>query len=169
MTLPRRLQHRPRDKRGYVIPYAQFVDREGEPQFQVMDDYRVKRCLANRLCGICGEQLGRHLFFIGGELCVANGFFYDPPMHRECAEYSLHTCPHLARVKGRYGRIPEMAGGAHLAVGPLCSEEKATTFALMHGAHYSYGRDQSGMLLIRAVLPWRAVIYYREGKPCPTP
>jgi hypothetical protein len=170
-TIPRRLQRRPRDRRGYVIPFAQFVGKDGEPQFQVMDDQKTQHCLAYRLCGLCGEQMGRHVFFVGGELCVTNGLFYDPPMHRECAEYALQACPHLARTKGRYGRIPEPAalGAARVAVGAMCSDEKADVFALMHGERYTFVRDQSGMLLIRAQLPWRTVIYYREGKPCPQP
>jgi hypothetical protein len=41
---------------------TQFVDKDAEPQFQVMDDEKTRHCLAHRLCGLCGEQMGRHIF-----------------------------------------------------------------------------------------------------------
>jgi len=162
--LPKRLQHRPLDHRGYVIPYAQFVDQDGKVQFQVMDDQKITHCLTHRLCGICGEQMGRHIFFVGGDKCVANGYFYDPPMHRECAEYSLQTCPHLARVKGRYAPVPAVTGpGVHLAIGDMVMD-KAETFAMMHGERYTFTRVSTGMLLIQAQLPWREVVWFRNGE-----
>src|SRR5215203_4621477 len=118
--IPLRLSRRPRDRRGYVIPFAQFIDRHGQPQFAAMDDALVRRCLDHRLCGLCGEPMGGHIFFIGGPLSTASGYFYDPPMHRDCATFALRTCPHLARAKGRYGPIPDAAElGATITVGEM--------------------------------------------------
>ncbi len=163
-NIPARLARRPRDRRGYVIPFAQFIDKSGEPQFKIMDDELVTRCLNYRLCGLCGEQMGRHVFFIGGDLCVANGFFYDPPMHKECAEYALRTCPHIVHTIGKYGRIPdpEPLGAGRLGVGAMGA---ASRFALLHGERYTYRRDQGGMMLIRAELPWQEVTWFEHGRP----
>jgi hypothetical protein len=162
VPVPPRLASRPRDRRGYVVPYAQFVDRDGVPQFQVMDDVQVQNCLTRRCCGLCGQPMGKHIYFIGGDLCVRNGFFHDPPMHRECAEYALRACPHLARVKGRYGPIPEIEGGV-VVVGAV-STIKVETFALMHGSAFTWSRDRTGMVLIKAALPWLDVSWWRNGE-----
>jgi hypothetical protein len=168
VPVPPRLAHRPRDKRGYIVPYAQFIDAKGEPQFKVMDDARVRDCLTRHCCGLCGQPMGRHVFFIGGHLCVQNGYFYDPPMHRECAEYALRVCPHLARVKGRYGPIPEIAG-ARMVVGAMEATTKVETFALMHTSTFTWGRDRAGMVLIKAALPWLDVSWWRNGEPVEAP
>jgi hypothetical protein len=162
--IPTRLAHRPRDRRGYVIPFVTFLDKDGEPQFKIMDDERVKRCLVHRLCALCGNQMGRHIFFIGGNLCVANGIFYDPAMHRECAEYALRACPHIVHASGKLGRIPEAIDGAKIGVGQALA---ATRFALMHAERYTYGQEKTGMTVIKAELPWREVVWYHEGQPCP--
>jgi hypothetical protein len=164
-NVPARLQHRPRDHRGYVIPFVTHLDQNGEAQFKIISDERAKRCLDHRLCALCGAPMGRHIFFIGGDLCVANGIFYDPPMHRDCAEYALRTCPHIVHAPGKLGRVPQpkTVGAPVLGVGAAGA---ATRFALMHGERYSY-RRQGVMLLIQAALPWLDVTWYREGKPCP--
>jgi hypothetical protein len=59
--IPDRMRGRPRDERGYPIPYAQFLDRHGKPDFRILDDGRVVACLEARLCGLCGQPMGRHL------------------------------------------------------------------------------------------------------------
>ena len=165
-AIPLRLKHRPRDARGYVIPFAQFIKTDGTPDFTTMDHHRVLKCLRYRTCGICGEQLGRHVYFVGGDLCVANRYFYDPPMHRECAIYCLETCPHLARSKGRYRPPPTKPpdGGVKLIVGAMVTDVKAEYFALMHTTAFTYGQSADGMLVAKAA-PWVDVEYWQEGKP----
>jgi hypothetical protein len=164
--IPSRLARRPLDPRGFVIPYSQFIDADGKPNFRIMDDGRVRECLRRRLCSLCGEPMGRHIFFIGGPLCVANGMFHDPAMHKECAEYALQACPHLARSKGRYGPVPDsIPGGARLIVGVMGSDQKAERFAIMHTSDYSATRTADGMPLIIAKRPWLDVAYWRDGQP----
>jgi hypothetical protein len=168
MIIPPRLQRRPRDKRGYVIPYNQFIDANGEPDFRTIDGPRQKRALRLRLCAMCGEQMGKHIFFVGGPLCVEHGDFYDGPMHKECAIYALQTCPHLARSKGKYaepGPRGPLGEGYKLVIGEIATEEKVEWFALMHGTKYDFGRTETGMLVIRAKLPWIEVERWRDGAP----
>jgi hypothetical protein len=161
--VPVRLAGRPRDRRGYVIPFVTHIDAAGEAQFKIMDDAKSKRCLEHRLCALCGSPLGRHIFFIGGDLCVVNGIFYDPPMHRDCAEYAMRACPHIRHAKGKLGRVPEPVevGTPVLVVG---AARAATRFALMHGERYTFQRA-GAMMVIRAVLPWLEVVWYEDGKP----
>ena len=123
-------------------------------------------CLRHRRCGLCGVSMGRHVFFVGGPLCVENGIFLDPPMHRECAQFSLRICAHLNRTKGRYNEAPlPSETGTTFGVGAMASAEKAEWFALMHATAYTFGRGRDRMLYIRAALPWIEVERWRDGAP----
>jgi hypothetical protein len=164
MSPPGRLAHRPRDSRGFVVPYTQHVGPDGTPDFRVMDVDRVNEALRRRLCSMCGGRIERDVYFIGGPLCVANGYFYDPPMHRDCAVYAMTTCPHLARIKGRYAPVPEsIGGGAFVIVGDM-DTEKAEWFGLMRTSGYTFGSDRKGMTIIKARMPWRSVERWRGGE-----
>lgn len=166
--LPSRLRTRPRDRRGYVIPWVQFVADDGTPNFAVLEEGKTRDALRRRLCGLCGQPMGRHVYFVGGPLTVANRYFYDPPMHKECAIYALETCPHLARSKGRYrdpAAVKEAIKGeaATLVVGEMVTATKCDYYALMHAVSYNHGRTEQGMLVVRAG-PWIDVEYWKDGK-----
>jgi hypothetical protein len=47
---------------------------------------RVWQCALSRICGMCGETLGRPIAFLGTEREVGRNGFHFPPMHVECAE-----------------------------------------------------------------------------------
>ncbi|WP_155300559.1 hypothetical protein [Deinococcus kurensis] len=98
-TLPPRLAARPRDHRGLPVPYAQRVNEDGTPDFTALEGHMVLRCARKRLCGICGQPLGVHTVFLGGAQAAGAaggaGSYTDPPMHVDCAEFSLKLCPHL--------------------------------------------------------------------------
>jgi hypothetical protein len=164
--VPMRMAHRPRDARGLPIPYAQFIASDGTPDFRVLDDVKVRHCLRARLCGLCGGQMGRHIFFVGGPLCVENGLFHDVPMHKECAEFALRACAHLNRSKGKYSAAPRPSEpGLRVVEGAMATDEKAEWFALMHTTGYTTMRGSDGMVYIRADLPWRDVQKWRDGAP----
>jgi hypothetical protein len=165
LAIPPRLSQRPRDPRGFPIPFAQWIAEDGTPDFRILDQERVGRCLRLRLCGLCGHKMGGHLFFIGGPACVRHGQFYDPAMCRDCALFALKTCPHLARSKGRYSdpaAVP-VAPGYKFAARDM-APDKADSFALMETNQYS-AEFQRGGYLIRARLPWAAVVWYRDALP----
>ena len=97
--MPKRLRTRPRDRRGYPIPFIVMIDKEGRPHFTINTGIRVAECFTKKLCGLCGK---RHdpggVWFVGGSRCFTdpNGRFLDPPMHEDCARYALRVCPYLA-------------------------------------------------------------------------
>jgi hypothetical protein len=163
--IPARMLRRPQDARGLPIPFSQFIRADGTPDFRVLDVMKVRQCVSQRRCGMCGEIMGRHIFFIGGPLCVANGVFNDPPMHRECAVFALAACAHLNRTKGKYNTAAPLPTDAVTMVATLCSDEKAEHFALMHSTGYQVGRGSDGMIYIRANLPWLDVELWRDGAP----
>jgi hypothetical protein len=162
-AIPPRLARRPRDRRGYPIPFSNWVAADGTPDFRVLDQERVGSCVRHRLCSLCGDVMGGLVAFIGGPGCVAAGQFYDPPMHRDCAMFAIMTCPHLATSKGRYSdaeRLPVEPGFRFHARDH--APDKADCFALM-GAKQYVGRYLPGEgYLITARLPWTYIRWYRD-------
>jgi len=163
-TTRNRMEGKPRDSRGLPIPYVQFLYADGTPDFRTIDEAKLARALRFRLCGLCGEGMGRHVHFVGGPKCVEFGHFYDPPMHRSCAELALRTCPHLARSKGKYADTNPRGdlGETKLVVGKV-DPEKCEWFALMHTTAYSYRHEKNGMMIIRAKLPWLNIERWQDG------
>ena len=45
----------------------------------------VTRCALSRICGVCGETLGRPIAFRGTPQEVGRNAFHLPPMHVACA------------------------------------------------------------------------------------
>jgi hypothetical protein len=104
IPVPRRLATLPRDRRGYVVPF--FVDWvNGEPSFPLFDPAKWRRCVAQRLCWLCGQPLGRNLIFVIGPMCSINRITSEPPSHADCADYALKVCPFLINPAMR--RVPD--------------------------------------------------------------
>lgn len=101
IEIPSFLSHLPVDQRGYPIPFFVAYTEPGKPDFRLLDAKKQFLCLNQNLCGICGKKIEgvnkkkAAAFVIGGPLTAMNKVCSDPPMHRQCAEYSLKTCPHL--------------------------------------------------------------------------
>lgn len=95
IEIPKRIAKLPRDERGYPIPFFVGYDDRGLPDFRMMDAHKLTRAVKDRLCWICGEPLGRYLAFAIGPMCALNRNNAEPPMHKECALFSVKTCPFL--------------------------------------------------------------------------
>jgi hypothetical protein len=160
--IPFRMARRPRDDRGFAVPAVQFIDQNGKPDFRVLDHRLMGKTLRGRRCGLCGDPIRKNVWFIGGPKCVDNGFFYDPPMHKECATYALQTCPHLARSKGKYSPVPDRIDGATMIVGQM-DDKKSEWFGLMESTGYTFEPSGDGMMLIKATMPWVSVERWRDG------
>lgn len=52
----------------------------------VLQRRTVVRCALSRICGGCGQSLGRPVAFLGNEDEVARNAFHVPPLHVTCAE-----------------------------------------------------------------------------------
>jgi hypothetical protein len=97
-ALPSRLQRLPIDARGYPVPW--FVAWEdGRPEFRAMDPNKFRRAVRDRLCWVCGDQLGRYVTFVAGPMCGINRTSSEPPCHGDCAEWSARNCPFLSRPR----------------------------------------------------------------------
>jgi hypothetical protein len=95
VPLPKRIAALPLDpERGYPIPFFVALV-EGKPDFRIADADKVQLCRQEQLCWICGQKLGRFMTFVIGPMCAVNRISAEPPMHRECAEFSVRVCPFL--------------------------------------------------------------------------
>ena len=94
IEIPKFLSHLKTDERGYPIPFfVAYVN--GVPDFRMLSEEKQIRCMEKKLCSVCGKKLFEYFYFITGPRGLENGTHSDPPMHRDCAEYSLKMCPHL--------------------------------------------------------------------------
>lgn len=108
VPVPLRLQGRPRDHRGYIIPYfVAWVDEDGKqvpqglgtPDFRVMDHHRWARCEHHRFCWLCGEKLGNIVTFCIGPMCALTRTTAEPPNHLDCSRYAAQVCPFMLRPR----------------------------------------------------------------------
>jgi hypothetical protein len=101
--MPEYVKRLPVDARGYPVPF--FVDwlPDGTPEFRAMDPAKIRRCLKEQRCWVCGEPLHSTfgfratLAFVIGPMCAVNRISSEPPSHVPCAEWSARNCPFLAR------------------------------------------------------------------------
>jgi hypothetical protein len=95
LPIPERLKHLPVDERGYPIPYFVAIV-NGKHDFRLLDAEKQRICCEYKKCAICGQKLLKGLYyFISGPMGAMNKVSTDPPMHKECAEFSLLACPHM--------------------------------------------------------------------------
>ena len=100
LPIPERLQGRPLDSRGFLIPwFATVTGADGAIDLRVVDPRRREEAFRFSKCWVCGGKLGQHKSFVLGPMCALNRITAEPPMHRECAIYSAQACPFLSRPK----------------------------------------------------------------------
>jgi hypothetical protein len=101
--LPSRMRGLHIDGRGYPVPwFVAWVDGADGipvPDFRVADGDKRRHALQLKLCWVCGEPLGRWLAFVLGPMCTVTHTTSEPPLHRECAEWSARNCPFLVQPR----------------------------------------------------------------------
>lgn len=106
--MPQRIAALPVDARGFPVPkFVKWFD--SGPDFRIMDDQHMVRCIRHKLCWICGEKLGSYQAFVIGPMCVINRVSSEPPSHRDCAHFAVLNCPFLAQplAKRRERDLPQ--------------------------------------------------------------
>lgn len=108
IPLPDNMRERPVSRQGYPVPYfAGMVN--GEWDFRVVHPETFVRCVKQKLCWVCGQQLGSKYAFVAGPMCVITRTSAEPPCHYSCAKYAAIACPFLAspRMKRNEADLPE--------------------------------------------------------------
>jgi len=102
VPVPEKLQKMPKWN-GWIIPFITMLDKDGNPDFKVVDETKRIECIMKRLCGICGQSFPYQQYvFIGSDECAKSRVFFDPPAHKECAYYATKVCPYLANTRREY-------------------------------------------------------------------
>jgi hypothetical protein len=129
--LPPALAARPRDPRsGLPVPYVNVATPDG-CDFTRVDTERSLRCARERLCSLCGTPMDGEVAFIGGQECREQGRYLDPPMHPDCGEAAMGTCPYLSEPYAR-----QAAGGPDVPQG--WAESGTGQFTLHVTASYEW-------------------------------
>lgn len=93
--IPEFLKHLP-VYRGYPIPYFVPKDENGIFQLKYASQEKMNNCLKYGKCCVCFKPLNKmDYWFISGPIGLQTQTDSHPPMHKNCAEYSLKICPHL--------------------------------------------------------------------------
>ncbi len=96
--LPPRIARLKMSERGFPVPFfVAWVD--GVADFRIVDPAKMKRCVVEHLCWICGERMGANVAYMIGPMCTITRTSSEPPMHVECAEFSAKVCQFLTRPK----------------------------------------------------------------------
>lgn len=95
IEIPERIKKLPR-KGAYPVPW--FVAKvNGEYDFRVVEEGKLKQAVNEKRCFICGEPLGKYVAYVVGPMCTVNRVSAEPANHRECAEFSAKVCPFLTK------------------------------------------------------------------------
>lgn len=158
--LPERLKALP-VYRGYPVPW--FVEwlANGEPEFRAMDGRKWTRAVKQRLCWVCGQQLGSYLAFVLGPMCGITHTTVEPACHRECAMWSILNCPFMSKPQmvRRENDLPE--GWMDPAGHGLRRNPGVTLLWITRGFKVFHDDDNRPMLSVGNPLE---VEFFREGR-----
>lgn len=172
IPIPERLARRPRDHRGFVVPFfVAWLDEQGRPvaepngtpDFRVVEPRRMALCVNKKLCWLCGEPMGVHMGFVLGPMCTINKVISEPPSHVTCAEYAMKACPFLSRPRMRRNEVDMPAN--YVEAAGLPAERNPGTMALWITRSYrpfQVGKGNAGVLF--EVGPFERVSWWREGR-----
>lgn len=172
IPIPELMKNLPKDSRGFPIPYVVLIDDNKVPHFKVNDDRRNERCIANKMCHICGVPLiNSNIWFIGGMLSAfhPNGAFNDGAVHKECGVYALKVCPYLAYTQYQAKSIIDTSKIATadnknmIYVNPTQDLERLDFFCLVRAAEYRI-TGNAGFRYIHPKKPYLEVEYWRDGE-----
>jgi hypothetical protein len=166
IEVPDRMKHLERDHRGYPIPFIVFRDDDGKPHFTINDEHKVMRCKRNDICPICGRELMRGRWFLGGPMPAFHprGAYIDPPLHHECMRFAVQTCPYLINAKYEKridGKTLDMnkATGVITLIDPTMDPTRPKIFVAAMAVGQSY--TENGYVVPKH--PYRGLEFWRDG------
>ena len=172
VEIPRALRKRPRDRRGFPIPWIVLIDANKRPHFTINDGARTLLAGRKKRCGLCGEKLRGDIAFVGGPQCFLSpmGAFSDPPMHRACAAYAIAVCPYLAapsyakRIDDRTLKPGDTPGGVLIGKDDLVRDDRPAAFMLGTVPAFEMIIRPDGAPLFRAKDQWLDLDVWQHGR-----
>jgi len=162
--MPPRIAALPRH-RGLPVPAMVQYDIHGVPDFKVIDMAKWTALVRSRGCGICGAKMGARVWFVAGPKSIEARIFTDLPMHEDCAEFALRTCPFLALPRFRYIQALVKVEGVQINVNEHVSTQRPDRFGLARSSGYRVVviEGGSGIPMLQAA-PFSEVQWWREGQ-----
>jgi hypothetical protein len=167
--IPPRMRSLPLDRRGFPIPWFVQWFKDGiacrpgldgaEPNFTIMDAAKRVRAVRNRLCWVCGQQLGKNLCFVIGPMCGISRVSAEPPVHRDCALFSIKACPFLANPRMR--RAEALYPEDRSVPGTMIERNPGVTAVWVTDRYTPF--DAGNGFLIHLGAP-SLVMWFREGR-----
>ena len=153
--------------KGYIIPYIVMV-KDTIPLFKVNDDNLVEECIEKKLCSVCGGELHDDMWMLGGPQSAFNprGAYFDIPVHKECGEYSLKTCPYLASSTYSHNssiqHLQKRVGDNVKLVDPTIDPNRVPFFVLAKTSGYNVIR-RIGSRIIVPVKPFLEIEIWNDS------
>lgn len=165
VPIPHKLQNRPKDPRGYPVPYNVFMTNDNQPVFSVNDQYKNWECADSKLCTICGWGLQADTWLIGGPLSAFHpqGAFLDLPVHKECGLYALQVCPYLGIPNYANLKNAQAMGHKHGFIAETLTEAN-TKVPFFVFCKISNWKIIPTPFLISPTKPYLEVEYWWDGK-----
>ena len=161
VRIPKRLKQRPQF-RGLPIPYIAYIDAEGKPDFRVTDEAKRISVMKNGLCQLCGDLLGKWMFFVGGTEAAKHNQYFEPACHLDCLIYAMQVCPFIAgklehvdieKVQrdhdeslGRY--VTADGGGMTIKADETFTTIKNPYWVIKKAWGWTYGKTPDGTILL---------------------
>lgn len=145
-------------KRKLPVPFAAARYPDGTGEFTIIDPQRVALCARHRLCGVCGDALGRWVAFLGGEASAdpARGAYSDPGMHPACCEAALGLCVFIARPRVPRRTVPINVVDVSTPAGFADDDDRVKTWVMVIARDYQVvgtrTREGGTALLFRPLL-----------------
>ena len=136
---------------GFPIPYSNFVNKDGVPDFTQINHEKWIDCVSNKKCGVCGYELypidkGSKVF-LGGDQSLENRLFMDPAMHYDCALYSAYACCYIAGHKQNYREVPKQHEEVSTTVYSFASTKRPELFGFLACKDYELVKYQDSFLI----------------------
>lgn len=169
--IPPKLALRPKDRRGYPIPFIVMRDDDGRPHFTINNHERVEQAIRQRICAMCGKKLEFDCWLIGGPGAAfhQHGAFLDPPVHHACGTYALQVCPFLAapsyshRIDGSTLDLAKVKGMALVQEDGM-QPDQPPFFAFARTSSIERYSQQTGIIYVIPKRPWKAVEFWNNGE-----
>lgn len=152
--IPDFLSHLP-VHRGYPVPYFVPKDEHGVFQLKYASAQKMDSCIKHNKCCVCFKPLkDGEYFFISGPRGFETKTDSHPPMHEECAKYSLKICPHLYFEKTH--RTTEEQGAASWQI-----RDKPKEFFLVKAKKYHPYKPDGVTLVVKysSILEVKKFVY----------
>lgn len=152
IPVPRRLQDRPL-WRGLPIPYITLIRDDGTPDFRVTDEVKRRDVIQNDWCQLCGEALGKWVFFTGGTQAAEVGAYFEPAAHLDCLVYAMRVCPFIVgKIEhAPLAKVEKAYEGTDITVraDATFSGVRNPLWVITKATRWSYVRTSDGTILLR--------------------